>query len=244
VKSTGVSRREPAGYNMQTILPSEFKRGLVLLLDGAPQVVEDFHTAAAGRTKHKPRARLRNLKTGRVADRMFADHESVPMAEMAYRKVQFSYHQGDTYAFLDAETFEEFDLTAEQIGERHWFLKENGEYRAMFLEGKLLDIALPAQVPLQITETAAPIRGGSDSAWKPAKLETGLEIMVPLFIANGETVRVDTATRKYAGKEVHTRQAGAEDGRSRECLRHPHHPFLPAYSGSGSVFNSPVRLSR
>ena len=186
---------------MQTILPSEFKRGLVLMLDGAPQIIEDFHTAAAGRTKHKPHARLRNLKTGRVADHMFAENERVPVAELEHRRVQFSYKQGETYAFLDAETFEELDLSADQIGERHWFLKENEEYRALFLEGKLLDIVLPGQVSLRVEETAEPIRGGSDSAWKPAKLETGLEIMVPLFIAKGERVRVDTLTRKYAGKE-------------------------------------------
>ena len=204
----GKTERWPAAgteFKMQTILPSEFKRGMVLLLDGAPQAIEDFHTAAAGQTKHKPHACLRNLKTGRVADRMFADHESVAVAEMEYRKVHFSYHQGEIYAFLDARTFEEVDLTAEQIGERRRFLKENDEYRAMFLEGKLLDVILPAQVPLQVAETAAPIRGGSDSAWKPAKLETSLEIVVPLFIAKDEIVRVDTATRKYAGKEGHAR---------------------------------------
>ena len=94
-------------------------------------------------------------------------------------------------------------MLAEQIGERHWFLKENDDYRAMYLEGKLLDIILPGHVSLQVKETAPPIRGGSDSAWKPAKLETGLEIMVPLFITQGETIRVDTATRKYVGKETH-----------------------------------------
>lgn len=105
------------------------------------------------------------------------------------------------HAFLDAETFEEFDLHADQLGERRWFLKENEEYKALLLDGKLLDIVFPPQQALKIVETAPPIRGGSDSTWKPAKLETGLEIMVPLFIANGETVRVDTATKKYSGKE-------------------------------------------
>jgi elongation factor P len=72
----------------------------------------------------------------------------------------------------------------------------------MFLEGKLLDITLPGQVTLRIEDTAPPIRGGSDSAWKPAKLETGLEIMVPLFLDKGECVRVDTQTHKYVGKDT------------------------------------------
>ena len=75
------------------------------------------------------------------------------------------------------------------------------EYRALLLEGRLLDIVLPPNVTLEIVDTAPPIRGGSDATWKPAKLDTGLEIMVPLFIASGEKIHVDTATRKYAGRE-------------------------------------------
>jgi len=92
-------------------------------------------------------------------------------------------------------------LNGERLGDRRWFLKENEEYKAMFLDGALLDIVLPPQVALKVLDTAPPVRGGSDTAWKEAKLETGLAIMVPLFIAKGETVRVDTASRKYAGKQ-------------------------------------------
>jgi len=187
---------------MQTVLPSEFKRGMVIMLDGAPQIIEDFHVAGTAQTRPKLHVKLRHLKTGRFADRAFLDNERVPVCELQYRTVQYSYKQGDTYAFLDTETFDELTLTADQIGDRHWFLKENEEYRAMFLEGKLLDIILPGQVSLQIVETAPPIRGGSDSTWKPAKLETGLEIMVPLFLDKGERIRVDTQTRKYIGKDT------------------------------------------
>jgi elongation factor P len=185
---------------MQTVLPAEFKRGMLLVLDNAPHFLEDFHTSGTAQTRHKLHVRLRNLKTGRIVDRTFAENERVPVAQLDHRTVQFSYKQGDTYAFLDTESFDELSLSAEQVGERRWFLKENDEYKALFLEGKLLDIVLPPQVPLQVVDTAPPTRGGSDSFWKPAKLETGLEIMVPLFIAKGETIRVDTHERKYAGK--------------------------------------------
>jgi len=187
---------------MQTVLPSEFKRGMVLLLEGAPQVIEDFHVSGTAQTRHKLHVRLRQLRGGRITERQFAENERVPVAELQHRTVTFSYQQGDTYAFLDAETFDGLDLTAEQVGERHWFFKENDEYRALFLEGKLLDIVLPPQVALRTVDTVPPVRGGSDSNWKPARLETGLEIMVPLFLNKGETVRVDTATRKYAGKSA------------------------------------------
>lgn len=174
---------------------------MVLMLDGIPHVVEDFHLTGTAQAKHRHHTRLRHLKSGRIVERVFAENERVPVAELETRRVTYSFQQGDLHAFLDAETFEEFDLAAEQIGERRWFLKENEEYKALLLDGKLLDIVFPAQMALQVAETAPPIRGGSDSAWKPAKLETGLEIQVPLFIAQDETVRVDTATRKYAGKE-------------------------------------------
>ncbi len=185
---------------MQTILPAEFRRTMVLMLDNAPHVLEDFRASGTAQTKHKLHARLRNLKTGRVIDRTFAENERVPVAQLDTRTVQFSFKQGDTYAFLDTQTFEELDLSSQQVGDRHWFLKENEEYKATFLEGNLLDIVLPPQIPLKVIETAPPIRGGSDSAWKEARLETDLQIMVPLFIATGETIRVDTHERKYAGK--------------------------------------------
>jgi elongation factor P len=186
---------------MQTVLPSEFKRGMVLLLDGAPQMLEEFHVSGTAQTKHKLHGRLRHLKSGRLADRTFADNERVPVAEVQHRRVQFSYPSGNDYVFSDAETFEEFTLSADQIGDRRWFIKENVEFRALLLEGRLLDIVLPASVTLEVTETAPPVRGGSDATWKTARLDTGLEIMVPLFIGPGEKIRVDTATRKYTSRE-------------------------------------------
>jgi elongation factor P len=118
------------------------------------------------------------------------------------RRATYSYARGDTHVFIDTERFDEFELGSEQLGEGRWFLKENEEYKALLLDGVLLDIVLPPQIPLQVIDTAAPIRGGSDSAWKEAKLETGLQIMVPLFIAKGEIIRVDTAGKKYLGREA------------------------------------------
>ena len=198
-------RRNKAGPRpdegpMQTVLPEEFKRGMLLMLDNMPHYLEDFHTSGTAQTRHKLHVRVRNLKTGRVFDRTFAENERVPVGELEHRTVQFSYKQGDTYAFVDTKTFEEMNLSAALAGERRWFIKENEEYKALFLEGTLIDIVLPPQVVLQVVDTAAPIRGGVDTAWKTAKLETGLELMVPLFISKGEMIRVDTQERKYAGK--------------------------------------------
>ncbi len=187
---------------MQTILPSEFKRMMVLMLEGSPHVIEDLHTSGTAQTRHRLHTRLRHLTTGRIIDRVFAENERVPVAPMETRLVTYSYAQGDTQVFIDARTFEEFELSNDRIGERRWFLKENEDYKALLLDGNLLDIVFPPQIPLKVVDTAPPSRGGSDSAWKEAKLETGLQIQVPLFIAKGETIRVDTAAKKYVGREA------------------------------------------
>ena len=186
---------------MQTVLPSEFKRMMVLMLESGPHVVEEFHVSGTAQTRHKLHTRLRHLTTGHIVERVFADNERVPAVQLQTRRITYSYSKGGLHFFLDAETFDELDISDEQLGERRWFLKENEEYKAMLLDDRLLDIVLPPQIPLKVVDTAAPVRGGSDSTWKEARLETGLQIMVPLFIAKGDTIRVDTAAKKYAGKE-------------------------------------------
>jgi elongation factor P len=187
--------------NMQTILPSEFKRQMVLMVDGSPHVVEDMHTSGTAQTRHRLHTRLRHLTTGRLIDRVFAENERVPVAPLETRRATYSYAKADGQVFMDIETFDEFEFSNEQIGGRRLFLKENEEYKALRLDGKLLDIVLPPQIPLKVVETAPPARAGLTTSWKEAKLETGLQIMVPLFIANGDIIRVDTAGKKYLGKE-------------------------------------------
>jgi elongation factor P len=186
---------------MQSVMSSEFKRAMVIMLDGVPQIIEEFHAAGTAQTRHRLHVRLRNLKTGRLTERTFGDNERYPVAALSRRRVQFSYKQADSCIFTDDETFEEFELSNEQIGDRMGFIKENMEGTAMILDGKLLDIDFPSQVALRVVETGPSQRGGSEASWKEARLETGLEIMVPLFIAKDDVVRVDTATKKYLGKD-------------------------------------------
>src|ERR1700687_440760 len=102
---------------METILPSRFKRQMVLLLDGAPHVIEDLHTSGTAQTRHKLHTRLRHLTTGRLIDRVFAENERVPVAPLETRRVTYSYAQGDNRVFVDIETFDEFEFTNEQLGE-------------------------------------------------------------------------------------------------------------------------------
>ena len=187
---------------MQTILPSEFKRQMVVMLDGSPHVIEDMHTSGTAQTRHKLHTRLRHLTTGRVIDRVFAENERVPVAPLETRRATYSYAQGDTRIFADIETFDEFEFSNEQLAERLWFLKENEEYKVLRLDGRLLDIVLPPQISLKVVDTAPASRTALNSSWKEAKLETGLQIMVPLFVANGDILRVDTTEKKYLGKDT------------------------------------------
>ena len=187
---------------MQTILPAEFKRQMVVMLDGSPHVIEDMHSSGTAQTRHRLHTRVRNLLTGRSIDRVFAENERVPVATLETRRATYCYARADTRVFTDIETFDELEFSDEQLGERRWFLKENEEYKALRLDGRLLDIVLPAQISLKVVDTAPPSRSDLNSSWKEAKLETGLQIMVPLFVANGDIVRVDTAEKKYLGKDT------------------------------------------
>ena len=172
------------------------------MLNGTPHAVDEIHISGSGQAKHRTHARLRNLNTGRHTDQTFQDGDHIELAELEYRKVTFSYIDGDQFVFLDAGTYEEYRLLREQIGERHWLLKEDCEYNSTFLKGSFLDIILPEHISLKVVETAPPQRAAQHSSMqKQAKLEGGLEIKVPLFIAPGEEIRVSTATRKYSGKE-------------------------------------------
>jgi elongation factor P len=187
---------------MQTILPAEFKRQMVVLLDGSPYVIEDMHTSGTAQTRHRLHTRLRHLTSGRLIERVFAENERVPVAPLETRRVTYSYARGDIQVFVDIQTFDEFEFSNEQIGERRWFLKENEEYKILRLDGRLLDIVVPQQIPLKVVDAAPPGRGGLGASWKEAKLETGLTIMVPLFIESGEVIRVDTVEKKYVSRET------------------------------------------
>ena len=175
---------------------------MVLMLDGSPHVVEDMHTSGTAQTRHRLHTRLRHLTTGRVIDRVFAENERVPVAPLETRRATYSYAKADAQVFIDIETFDEFEFSNEQLGERRGFLKENEEYKALRLDGRLLDIVLPPQISLKVMDTAPPSRAGLNASWKEAKLETGLQVMVPLFIAKGDVIRIDTAGKKYLGKET------------------------------------------
>ena len=186
---------------MQTFLPDELTAGMVLMLESIPHRVEESYVSGSAKTRHKTHFKIRNLTSGHVSEHTFPDNGRIPVADVEHRNIQLSYKNGDEFVFTDSRTFDEFTLPASLLGERQWFLAGDQEYKAVLIDNKLVDIILPDHVVLKVADTAAPQRKGQSSSFKTARMEGGLEVMVPLFIGNGDLIEVDTSTRRYIGKE-------------------------------------------
>jgi len=166
-------------------------------------VVADFQERHSGKQKPTVHVTLRDVRDGRQVERTLEQLEPIQEVAHVYRNAQYLYARGAARVFMDAETYEEFELGAVQLHGSEPFLKEGETYRVMFVEGQPLSLDLPEIVKLQVSETAAPGHsvGASASVMKEATLENGLTVRVPLFIKIGDTIRVDTRTKTYVGKE-------------------------------------------
>jgi elongation factor P len=147
------------------------------------------------------RVKLRNLKTGQVLDCTLRDSDNFDSAFIDKRSLQFLYNQNEIYHFMDLETYEDVALDKDKIGDRAIWLKDNLEVTGLFYENNLVDFELPDTMKLKIVETTPGTKGNTvKMATKPATLETGLVIQVPLFINADELVKVDTRTKNYLGR--------------------------------------------
>jgi elongation factor P len=145
--------------------------------------------------------KVRNLKTDAITMNRVRPDDKVKLAYLDTRKMQYSYREGDSYIFMDAETFDQVPLRADFVGDKIEYLKENDEVLVTMYEGKPLDFQLPGTVELAVTETEPGIKGATAAAQtKPATLETGLIVQVPSFINKGDVVKIDTNERKYIGR--------------------------------------------
>jgi len=179
------------------------KRGMLIRHQNHLYVVADFQERHSGKQKPTVHVTLRDVRDGRQVERALEQLEPIQEVAHAYRNAQYLYARGAARVFMDAETYEEFELGAVQLHGSEPFLKEGETYRVMFVEGQPLSLDLPEIVKLQVSETAAPGHsvGASASVMKEATLENGLTVRVPLFIKIGDTIRVDTRTKTYVGKE-------------------------------------------
>ncbi len=186
---------------MGVISTSEFRNGLTLLLDGELCAIAEYQHVKPGKGGAFVRTKFKRLKDGSVVERTFRVGEKFEEAYIEDRNLQFLYRSGAEFHFMDLTSYEEMQLPEKAVGPTAGFLKENMEVVAKFHNGKNIGVELPIFVDLQITETEPGMRGDtSKSGNKPAKLETGVTIQVPLFVGSGETVRIDTRTGTYVSR--------------------------------------------
>jgi elongation factor P len=177
---------------------TDFRKGLRIKVEGEIYYIVDFQHGRTAQRRAQVRTKLKNIKTGAVLERTFSAGETFEEPDYQEKTMQFLYSAGDEYHFMDSKTYDQISMTEEQLGDYRWYLKEASEYRVMFFEGRPLSLDLPASLVLKITSTEPGIKGDSvTNLTKNATLETGLVVKVPLFINEGEYVKIDTRTNEY-----------------------------------------------
>ncbi|HHV63066.1 MAG TPA: elongation factor P [Firmicutes bacterium] len=180
------------------ISTNDFRTGLTIEVDGELYTVVDFQHVKPGKGSAFVRSRLKNIKTGYVIEKTFRAGEKLPKAHIEYREMQYLYSSGDDYFFMDMTTYEQLSLNKEKLGDNIKYLKENMVLGVLMYEGTPIGVELPNFVELKVTETDPGIKGDTATGGsKPAKLETGAVVQVPLFVNVGDVIRVDTRTGQY-----------------------------------------------
>jgi elongation factor P len=180
---------------------NDLKNGMVLNIDGQLWSVVEFQHVKPGKGPAFVRTKLRNVESGKNVDRTFNAGTKVETANVDKRTMQYLYNDGTSYVFMDTGTYDQLEISPEIVGDAKNFMLENQEAIVATNEGRVLFVELPASVELEITFTEPGLAGDSATGrTKPATLETGHEIQVPLFINQGERVRVDTRDSSYLGR--------------------------------------------
>ncbi len=177
---------------------SNFKKGLKIEIDEKPFEIIDFLHVKPGKGGAFVRTKLRNMLNGRVVDRTFRSGEKVGKPDLQERQMQYLYKEADNYCLMDNKTYEQIFLSQEQIGENRLFLIENETVQVLLLDEKPIGVELPIFVELSVADTSPGVKGDTASkVTKPATLETGAVMPVPIFINVGDKIKVDTRTGTY-----------------------------------------------
>jgi elongation factor P len=180
------------------ISTGELRKGVAIELDGDLWQILDYHHIKMGRGSAQVRITLRNIKRGQTIERSFQAGTKWPRASMERRPVQFLYSDGSDFNFMDNDTYDQFALTREQLGEAANYLKDGMTLDRTSYQGETIGVELPVTVDLRVTDTEPGFAGDTQSgARKPATTETGLVVQVPIFVNEGDTIRVDTRTGEY-----------------------------------------------
>ena len=183
------------------ISAGDFKNGLTIEIDGAIYIITDFQHVKPGKGAAFVRSTLKNLETGSVVEKTFRPSEKMPRAHIDRRDLQYLYNDGNLYYFMDTETYEQLEMNASDIGDNLRFVKENEMVKVLVHNGRIFGIEPPMFVELAITETEPGFRGDTaQGATKPATVETGASVKVPLFVSTGDVIKIDTRTGEYLGR--------------------------------------------
>ena len=180
---------------------NDIRKGQVIKFNGEPHLVMETMHRTPGNLRAFVQIKMRNLRYGKALDQRFASTDTVEVLPTEKKSLEFSYADRGTYAFIDPNSFEQTELSEATLGDVKNYLTPGGTVDVLFVDEKPLSIDLPSTVSLKVVESAEGIRGDTSSnVQKPAKLETGLVIQVPLFVKEGEVVRVSTIDGTYLGR--------------------------------------------
>lgn len=180
------------------IATSDFRNGMAIIIDNEIYYIVEFQHVKPGKGGAFVRTKLKKLKTGLCIDKTFRAGEKFERAELSQRKVEYLYKIEDLYYFMDHETYEEINVSKEILSDKMLYLKENTEVTFLEYQGKVIDVDLPIFVNLKVTDTEPGVKGNTVSqAMKPATLETGLTLNVPLFVNVDDEIKVDTRSGSY-----------------------------------------------
>ncbi|NBI27553.1 elongation factor P [Chengkuizengella marina] len=180
---------------------NDFKTGLTIEVDGDIFSVLEFQHVKPGKGAAFVRSKLRNLRNGNITEKTFRGGENVNRAHVETKEMQYLYASSDEYTFMDLETYDQFSLNADQLEWELNFLLENANVKIVSYQGEILGINLPNTVDLKVVETEPGIKGNTATgATKNAKLETGLNVQVPLFINEDDTLVINTTDGKYVSR--------------------------------------------
>ena len=180
---------------------NDIRKGQVIKFNNEPHLVMETQHRTPGNLRAFVQIKMRNLRYGKALDQRFASTDTIEVLPTDKRTLEFSYADRDTYAFIDPETFDQIELSENTLGDVKNYLTPGGKVDILFVDEKPLSVDLPSAVNLKVIESAEGIKGDTASnVQKPAKVETGLIVHVPLFVKEGEIIRVSTADGTYLGR--------------------------------------------
>jgi elongation factor P len=177
---------------------TDLKKGQVFQMDGVPYRVTEYGQKVMGRGGSIVNVKIKSLIDGKVLAKTFKGNESIEAADITNKNVQFLYSDDSNFYFMDEDTYEQFELSAEDMEDQKGYMKEGDKVQAQLFDGRVINIELPKNVPLKVTYTENVVKGDTTSSvLKNAELETGITVKVPSFIKQGDMISVDTSTGAY-----------------------------------------------